>query len=146
VIKLTLNAKEVWSSASCYRLINFGTKRSECQHQIVHANLILKVDNTSFLLVKRTSSSYDVTRRFDNKILPLLQHRENCGLLLLDFVNHFLIHIFALQNPHIVSISPQSHRAEVDAYSSPNNYNASLPTEGCAHVVACCTIHCKMKN
>jgi hypothetical protein len=32
VIKLTLNVKGVRSSASCYRLINFGTKRSECQH------------------------------------------------------------------------------------------------------------------
>ncbi len=32
VIKFTLNAKGVRSSASCYRLINFGTKRSECQH------------------------------------------------------------------------------------------------------------------
>jgi hypothetical protein len=30
VIKFTLNAKWVWSSASCYWLINFCTERSEC--------------------------------------------------------------------------------------------------------------------
>jgi hypothetical protein len=47
VIKLTLNVKGIWSNASCYRLINFGTKRSECQHRIVHVNLILKFDDTS---------------------------------------------------------------------------------------------------
>ncbi len=46
VIKLTLNAKGIRSSASCYRLINFGTEKNECQHQIVHANLILKFDGT----------------------------------------------------------------------------------------------------
>jgi hypothetical protein len=44
VIKLTLNAKGVRSSASCYQLINFGTERSECQHRIVHVNLISKFD------------------------------------------------------------------------------------------------------
>jgi hypothetical protein len=77
--------------------------------------------------------------------LPFSQHRENCGLLLLDFANHFLIHIFALQNPQIVSISPQSHRAEVDASSFPNNYNASLPIKGCTHVAVCCTI-CRSRH
>jgi hypothetical protein len=46
VIKLTLNAKGVRSSASYYRLINFGTERSECQHRIIHANLISKFDGT----------------------------------------------------------------------------------------------------
>jgi hypothetical protein len=50
VIKFTLNAKQVRSSASCYQLINFGTKRSECQHQIVHANLISKFDGTSLFV------------------------------------------------------------------------------------------------
>jgi hypothetical protein len=50
VIKLTLNVKGVWSNASCYQLINFGTKRSECQHQNVHANLILKFDGISFFV------------------------------------------------------------------------------------------------
>jgi hypothetical protein len=33
------------------------------------------------------------------KLLPFSQHRENCGLLLLDFANRSLIHIFTLQNP-----------------------------------------------
>jgi hypothetical protein len=47
VIKFTLNAKGVRSSASCYQLINFGTKRNECQHQIIHVNLISKFDGTS---------------------------------------------------------------------------------------------------
>jgi hypothetical protein len=47
VLKLTLNVKGVQSNASCYRLINFGTERSECQHRIVHANLISKFDGTS---------------------------------------------------------------------------------------------------
>jgi hypothetical protein len=47
VIKFTLNAKGVRSNASCYRLINFGNKRSECQHRIVHVNLISKFDDTS---------------------------------------------------------------------------------------------------
>jgi len=50
------------------------------------------------LLVKRTSSSCGVARRLDNRTLPFLQYRENCGLLLLDFANRSLIHIFALQN------------------------------------------------
>ncbi len=50
VIKLTLNAKGIRSSASCYRLINFGTERSECQHRIIHANLISKFDDTSFFV------------------------------------------------------------------------------------------------
>jgi hypothetical protein len=95
------------------------------------------------LLVKRTSSSYGVARRFGNRTLPFSHHKENCGLLLLDFANHSLIHIFALQNLEIVSISPQSHRVGADAFSSPNNYNASLPREGCARVVTCymCTVH-----
>jgi hypothetical protein len=45
------------------------------------------------LPVKRTSSSYNVVGRLGNKILPFSRHRENYGLLLLDFVNRFLIHI-----------------------------------------------------
>jgi hypothetical protein len=60
-----------------------------------------------------------------------LPHRENCGLLFLD-----MIHIFALQNPHIVSISPQSHRPEANASSSRNNCNASLWTESCSRCLA----------
>jgi hypothetical protein len=68
--------------------------------------------------------------------LPFSQHRENCGLLLFNFANHSLIHIFALQNPHIVSICPQSHHLGADASSSPNNCNASLPREGCSHCLA----------
>jgi hypothetical protein len=75
------------------------------------------------LLVKRTSISYSVTGRLDNRTLPFSQHRENCGLLLLNFANHSLIHIFTLQNPQIVSISPQSHRVGVDTSSSLNNCN-----------------------
>jgi hypothetical protein len=51
------------------------------------------------LLVKRTSSSCGVAGRFGNKTLPFSQHRENFGLLLLNFANHSLIPIFALQNP-----------------------------------------------
>jgi hypothetical protein len=47
MIKLTLNAKGVRSSASCYQLINFGTERNECPHRIVHVNLITKFDDTS---------------------------------------------------------------------------------------------------
>jgi hypothetical protein len=89
------------------------------------------------LLVKRTSSSYGVARRFGNKTLPFSQHRENCGLLFVDFADRSLIHISALQNPHIVSISPQSHRPGANAFSSPNNYNASLRREGCSRCLAC---------
>ncbi len=92
------------------------------------------------MLVKRTSSSCGVARRLGNKTLPFLQHRENYGLLLFDFANRFLIHIFALQNPQIMSISPQSHRVRADTSSFPNNCNVSLLKEGCARVVACCTI------
>jgi hypothetical protein len=51
------------------------------------------------LLVKRTSSSCGVAGNLDNRILPFSQHKEKCGLLLFDFANNFLIHIFALQNP-----------------------------------------------
>jgi hypothetical protein len=47
-----------------------------------------------------------------------------------------------LQNPHIVSIFPQSHRLGVDVSSSPNNCNASLLREGCARAAACCTVRC----
>ncbi len=39
-----------------------------------------------------------------------------------------------------MSISPQSHRVGVDTFSFTNNYNASLPREGCARVVACCMV------
>ncbi len=94
-----------------------------------------------FLLVKITSSSCGVVGRLNNRTLPFSLHRENCGLLLHDFVNRSLIHIFALQNPQIMSISPQSHRVEVYASLSPNNCNASLPRKGYAHVAICCTIH-----
>jgi len=94
------------------------------------------------LLVKRISSSCGVVGRLGNKTLPFSQHRENCGLLLLDFVNHSLIHILALQNPQIVSISPQSHRVRVDASSFPNNCNASLLKKGCAHIATYCTVRC----
>jgi hypothetical protein len=94
------------------------------------------------LLVKRTSSSCGIARRLGNIILLFSQHRENCGLLLFDFANHSLIHIFALQNPQIVSISPQSHRAGADVSLFANNWNASLPKESCALVVACCMICC----
>ncbi len=83
------------------------------------------------LMVKRTSNSYSVVGRFGNRILPFSQHRENCGLLLFDFANRFLIHIFVLQNPQIVSISTQSHRAGVDVSSSPNNYNGSVDFVRC---------------
>ncbi len=82
------------------------------------------------LLVKRTSSSCGVAGRFGNKTLPFSQHRENCGLLFVEFTDRSLIHIFTLQNPHIVSISPQSHRPRADASSSPNNCNASLQRKG----------------
>ncbi len=88
------------------------------------------------LLVKRTASSYGVAGRFGNRTLPFLQHKENCGLLFVDFANRSLIHIFVLQNPHIVSISPQSHRPEANASSSPNNCNASLRKEGCSRCLA----------
>jgi hypothetical protein len=47
VIKFTLNAKGVRSRPSCYRLVNFGTERSECQHRIVHVNLISKFDGNA---------------------------------------------------------------------------------------------------
>ncbi len=99
------------------------------------------------LLVKRTSSSCGVAGRLGNRILPFSQHRENYGLLLLNFANRSLIHIFALQNPHIVSISPQSYCAKANAFSSLNNYNASLLREGCARVVVCCTVrHSRCKR
>jgi hypothetical protein len=68
--------------------------------------------------------------------LPFSQHKENCGLLFVDFADRSLIHIFALQNPHIMSISPQSHRPEADTSSSPNNCNASLRREGCSRCLA----------
>jgi hypothetical protein len=48
------------------------------------------------LLVKKTSTSFNVTKKLDNRTLPFLQHRENYGLLLFNFANHSLIHIFAL--------------------------------------------------
>jgi hypothetical protein len=92
------------------------------------------------LLVKRTSNSYDVAGWLGNRTLPFSQHRENCGFLLLDFVNHSLIHIFTLQNPHIVSNSPQSHRPGANASSFRINCNASLPKEGCVGAATCCTV------
>jgi hypothetical protein len=64
---------------------------------------------------------------------------------LLDFANRSFIHIFALQNPQIESISPKSHRAGVDASSSLNNYNVSLLGECCAHFVVCCTV-CRFRS
>jgi hypothetical protein len=93
-------------------------------------------------LLVRTSSSCGVVRRLGNRTLPFTQHIENCGLLLLDFANCSLIHIFTLQNPQIVSISPQSHRVEANASSSLNNCNASLPKEGCACVDVYCMVRC----
>jgi hypothetical protein len=48
------------------------------------------------LLVKKTFSSCDVARRLGNRTLPFSQHKKNCGLLLLDFANRSLIHIFVL--------------------------------------------------
>jgi len=93
-----------------------------------------------FLPVKRTSSFCSVDGRFGNRTLSFLQHKENCGLLLLDFANHSLMHIFALQNPHIVSISPQSHRFGANAFSSSNNCNVSLPREGCARAATYCIV------
>jgi len=48
------------------------------------------------LLVKKTSSSCGVVGRFGNRTLPFSQHRENYGLLFIDFADRFLIHIFAL--------------------------------------------------
>jgi hypothetical protein len=87
-----------------------------------------------FLLVKKTSSSCGVEGIFDNRTLSFSQHKKNCGLLL-DFTNRYLIHIFVLQNPHIMSISPQSHRFGANASSFSNNCNASLPREGCARAV-----------
>jgi hypothetical protein len=48
-----------------------------------------------------------------------------------------------LQNPQIVSISPQSHCASgANASLSPNNCNASLPREGCACAATCCMVCC----
>jgi hypothetical protein len=58
-------------------------------------------------------------------------------LLFVDFTDRSLIHIFALQTPHIVSISPQSHRPRANASASTNNYNASLQREGCSRCLAC---------
>jgi hypothetical protein len=94
------------------------------------------------LLVKRTSNSCGVAGRLNNKTLPFSQHRENYALLLLDFANRSLIHIFALQNPQIVSISPQSHHVGANAFSFLNNCYASLLREGCACAITCCTIRC----
>ncbi len=86
------------------------------------------------LPVKRTSSSCSVIGRLGNRTLPFSQHKENFGLLLFDFANRSLIHIFTLQNPQIVSISPQSHRARADTSSSPNNYNGLVDS-------VCCLAH-----
>jgi hypothetical protein len=94
------------------------------------------------LLVKKTSNSCGVARRLGNRTLSFSQYRENYGLLLLDFANCSLIHIFALQNPQIVSISPQSHRVGADVFSSLNTCNASFPIEGYARAATCCTIRC----
>ncbi len=94
-----------------------------------------------FLLVKKIFSSCDVAGRLGNRTLPFSQHKNNCGLLLFDFANRFLIHIFTLQNPQIVSIFPQSHHPRADASLSLNNCNASLPKEGCAHAAVCCMVH-----
>ncbi len=88
------------------------------------------------LLVKRTYSSGGVAGRFGNWTLPFSQHKENCGLLFVEFANRSLIHIFALQNPHILSISPQSHHLGANASSSPNNCNAWLWREGYSRCLA----------
>jgi len=95
-----------------------------------------------FLLVKRTSHSCSVIGRLGNRTLPFSKHRKNYGMLLFNFANCSLIHIFALQHPQIVSISPQSHRVVANASSSLNNCNASLLKEGCARATICCTICC----
>jgi hypothetical protein len=102
--------------------------------QILSRNLIALL----FLLVKRTSSSCSVTIKLDNRTLPFSQHIKNCGLLLLDFANHSLIHIFVLHNPQIVSISPQSHRVRANASLSLNNYNGLVDFIHClAHRSLC---------
>ncbi len=98
------------------------------------------------LLVKRTSSSYGVAGRFGNRTLPFSQHRENCGLLFVEFADRSLIHIFALQNPHIVSISPQSHRPGANASASANNCNASLRKEGCSRCLARCSLRRQLRR
>jgi hypothetical protein len=94
------------------------------------------------LLVKKTSSSCGVTGRLGNRTFAILATQKKLWLLLLDFANRFLIHIFVLQNPQIVSISPQSHHARADASLFSNNCNASLLREGCAHAATCCTVCC----
>ncbi len=146
VIKLTLNAKGVQSNASCYRLIILAPSK-------VNANIKLYMRISSWnvmalfsLLVKKTSSSCGVVGRLGNRTLPFSQHRENCGLLLLNFANRSLIHIFALQNPQIMSISPQSHRAEVDASSFPNNCNGSADFKHAWHAIPSagdCDVTCR---
>jgi hypothetical protein len=131
VIKLTLNVKE-------YGLVPLVTDSLTLASSEVNANIELYMQISSqnltallSLLVKKTSNSCGVARRLGNRTLPFLQHRENYGLLLLNFANHSLIHIFALQNPQIVSISPQSHHAGADASSSPNNYNGRADSVHC---------------
>jgi hypothetical protein len=47
-------------------------------------------------LVKRTYGFCGVAGRLSNRTLSFSQHRKNCGLLLFDFANHSLIHIFTL--------------------------------------------------
>jgi hypothetical protein len=98
------------------------------------------------LLVKTTSSSCDVAGRFGNKTLPFLQHRKNCGLLFVKFADRSLIHIFALQNPHIVSISPQSYHPGADVSASQNNCNASLRRKGCSHCLARHSLYRRLRH
>ncbi len=119
------------------------TKSSTLAPSEVNANteLYMRISSRNLtallsVLVKRTSSSCGVAGRFGNRTLPFSQHRKNCGLLFVEFADRSLIHIFALQNPHIVSIFPQSHRPKADASPSPNSWNASLRKEVCSRCSA----------
>jgi hypothetical protein len=86
-----------------YGLVPLVTDSSTLAPSEVNANtkLYMRISSQNLmtllsLLVKRTSSSCGVAGRLNNRTLPFSQHRENCGLMLLDFINRSLIHIFAL--------------------------------------------------
>jgi hypothetical protein len=86
-----------------YGLVLFVIDSSTLAPSEVNANTelymrILSQNLMAFLslLVTRTSSSWGVARKLGNRTLPFSQHRENRGLLLFDFTNRSLIHIFAL--------------------------------------------------
>jgi hypothetical protein len=121
-----------------YGLVPLITDSSTLAPSEVNANtrLYMRISSRNLtalfsLLVKRTSSSRGVAGRLGNRTFPFSQHKKNCGLLLFDFANHSLIHIFALQNPHIVSISPQSHHVGAKASSFPNNCNGLADSIRC---------------